>query len=604
MLALAAYAYVFLPYLPKSNNTGGSDYSYFMPQMLAGYYWFLHNGLFSVPWFTPAFCAGVPYFGNMQGIYYSLPQFLTFIVPPAKALQISFMAFAAMGMGGFYALTRTVFGMGRWIALAAAVLFLFNSFFAARFLVAHLTFHAFMLVPLLAVCAFAGSGSSGRRGYFDIWILFGTLILSYMVQSGMIHALPPSLLAIVGVFLVHGYINRLRIEPFIRLLLMGCIALAISAAKLVAGTAYLLQFPRAMIPLSGFGEIWQAMGIAVQSLFSAPAFGKGAAWLQNNEWFPDTNVVLAFHEFEYGVTYIPALIIIIWLVAGLLPGRRQDQDTKNTTARLVIISAFGLLLAIPVFLNWYEPSWTGFLKSLPFFGNSSTLIRWYALYIPLVILISMLIVHSTNRLQRIHAPIALIIIAFVISHNIRMDREHYIINSNYNFATIEAAYARIQSGAPVPAVSRVEWPGLTNIEMMTRRDRNEPLVRGATNAQCYEPMFGHRLEEYPYKSLRAGPTLSGRDGVLNIKNPACMHYPDANDCRPGDHFATSDLAAATEFVNYRPFPFEFPWWQTLANWVSLVSFLVVIAGIVACAVRRLPMLRRQRAPAAAYTKVR
>ena len=211
----------------------------------------------------------------------------------------------------------------------------------------------------------------------------------------------------------------------------------------------------------------------------------------------------------------------------------------------------------------------------------------------------MLIINRANRLERIHTHMALVIIAFVISHNIGIDRRHYIINSNYDFTTIETAYARIQSGAPVPTVSRVEWPGLTNIEMMTRRDRNETLVRGGTNAQCYEPMFGHRLEEYPYTSLRKGPTLSSKDGILNIKNPACMHYPDANDCRPGDHFATSDLAAASNFVNYRPFPFKFPWWQTLANWISLVSILMVIAGIVALGARRIRVPRRQDTPTTA-----
>ena len=65
-----------------------------------------------MPWFTAAFCAGLPYYGNMQGTYFSVPQFLTFVVGPIKALQITFVTFAAMGMGGFYALSRKVFGMG------------------------------------------------------------------------------------------------------------------------------------------------------------------------------------------------------------------------------------------------------------------------------------------------------------------------------------------------------------------------------------------------------------------------------------------------------------------------------------------------------------
>jgi len=592
-VSLAAYAYVFLPFLPESDNTGGTDFSYFLPQLLAGYYWFLHNGPFSVPWFTAAFCAGVPYYGNPQGMYFSLPQYLTFVVGPTKALQVTFLTFAAMGMGGFYSLSRKVFGMGRWVALAGSVLFLFNGFFAARFINAHLTFHAFMLMPLLTVCVFAGTGSSARRAYFDIWILLGTLMLAYMVQSGMIHALPPSLLGIVGIILVHGYFNGLRIVPFVRLLIMGSIALAISAAKLVAGMAFLSQFPREMIPLSGFGGFWQSLVVALQSLFVTPAFGRGAAWLQNNQWFPDTKVILSYQEYEYGVTYIPALIILISLVTLLVTSIRRPQHAKISSQRILIISMLGVLLAIPILLNWYEPGWNGFLKRLPLFGNSSTLIRWIIIYIPLVILISMLIVERAKGLRRVHPAMALVIIASVLSHNMGIDRQHYAIKANYDFTKVETAYVQARSGAPVPAISRIEWPRIPAPALMKRRDRNDALVGGGTNAQCYEPMFGHRLEEYPYTSLREGPTLRGNDGVLNIKNPACMQYPDANECQPGDHFASSNLAAATEFVNYRPFPFQFPWWQTLANWISVVSFLIVVAGIVAFGARRIGIPRWQ-----------
>ncbi|MDA0653302.1 MAG: hypothetical protein O3C49_08515 [Proteobacteria bacterium] len=593
-VSLAVYAFVFLPFLPKSDNTGGADYSYFLPQLLAGYYWFLHNGPFSVPWFTPAFCAGVPYYGNMQGMYFSLPQFLTFAVGPAKALQGTFLAFAALGMGGFYVLSRKAFGMGRWLALAGSVLFLFNGFFAGRFLVGHLTFHAFMLVPLLAVCVFAGMGSTARRGYLDIWILLGALILAYMVQSGMIHALPPSLLGIAGIILVHGYLNGPRIVPFVRLLVMGCIALAVSAAKLVAGMAFLSQFPREMIPLSGFGAFWQSLIIALQSLFFTPAFDRGAAWLQNNQWFTDTKVYLPYHEFEYGVSLIPAIIIATAFFGMLANILRRRDHAGNSLPRMSMILMFGLVIVIPVLLNWYEPGWNWILKRLPVLGNSSTLIRWICLYIPLVILISMLIVERAEELRRFHPAIMLVIVAGVLFHNMSINREYYIKSGDYNFSRIETAHALARSGGTVPTVSRVVWRRIPEKQKMTRHDRNDALVRGDTDAQCYEPMFGQRLGEFPYTSLREGPTLQSKDGLLNIKNPACMQYPDANNCRPGDHFASSDISAARDFMNYRPFPFQLPWWQTLANWISLGSFLILIAGFVAIGVKRIRAPWRQR----------
>lgn len=586
LASLVAYALIFLPFLPEADNTGGPDYSYFLPQLLAGYYWFLHNGPLSVPWFTPAFCAGIPYYGNMQGMYFSLPQFLTFAVGPTMALRATFLTFAAIGLGGFYALSRRAFGMSRWMALAGGVLFLFNGFYAARFIIAHITFHAFMLVPLLGVCVLAGAKPETRRVSFDGWLLLGALVLAYMVQSGMVHALPPSLLGIVAIILVHGYLYGLQIGPFIRLLVMGCVALAMSAAKLAAGMAFLSQFPRDMIPLSGFDSLWQSLTVTLQSLFIAPAFGKGAMWLQNNQWFPDTKVVLAYHEFEYGVTFLPPLILLMWFAAHLVSRFRRKPRAGIGSSRAIILLVVALLLAIPVLLNWYEPTWTATLKRLPLFGNSSTLIRWICLYIPLIVLVSMLVVDRARVLERVRPTAALVIVAFVVIHNAGIDRQYYTTRGNYDFATVERAYVSARNGAPVPPVSRVEHPGLDFSQFMSRRDRNESLVRGATNAQCYEPMFGHRLEEYPYGALREGPALQSENGILNLKNPACMLYPDANGCQPGDHFASAELSAARDFTEYRPFPFRFPWWQTLANWISLLSLLLVLSGLAFLGARR------------------
>ena len=106
---------------------------------------------------------------------------------------------------------------------------------------------------------------------------------------------------------------------------------------------------------------------------------------------------------------------------------------------------------------------------------------------------------------------------------------------------------------------------------MRYRNRNDAMFRGASEAQCYEPMFGHKLEAVPFQTLRPGPALEARNGVLNVKNPACMLYPGSNSCKPGDHFKASERAAAKAFLGYRPFPFVRPWWQRAANTVSVIA---------------------------------
>lgn len=593
--AITFHATLYLRYLPEADGTGGADYSYFLPQLLAGYYWFQHNGPLIVPWFTPAFCAGVPYYPNMQALYLSLPQFLTFVVGPAQALRITFVIFAAAGFMGFHLLLRRMFGVGRWIALAGGILFLFNTFYSARFIVGHLTFHAFMLTPIVAMCALAGARRAGPSRILDVPVLIGALSIGYMVQSGMVHALPPALLGVAAMILVHGHLFGFRWMPFARLIAMGAIALALSAAKLVAGMAYLSNFPREMIPLSGFGGLWQSLAVALQSLFVAPADVAGFLWLRNNQWFPDTKIRLAYHEFEYGVTIIPALIIVCWLTVRVVAVLRGRAAFPAALPRSGIALGMAFVLSLPIVLNWYQPTWTGVLESAPFFGSSSTLIRWISLYIPLVILVSMLVVERARGLARAHPYVALVIIVGVVSINAKLDRQYYERRGNYQFAAVEGAYTAVSRGAPVPAVGTVEWPRIDKRDLMSRRDRNEGLVRGATNPNCYEPMFGHRLEEYPYGPLRQGPTLEARNGVLNIKNPACMVYPEANQCRPGDHFTEDQIGEARNFVSYRPFRFQLPWWQTLANGISVVALFAVMAGIAVLGLGRRRASRRRRA---------
>ena len=253
--ALAAYGIIFLPYVPTAEGHLGTDYGYFLPQLLAGYFWFQNNGALSVPWFTPGFCGGIPFYPNMQGMYLSVPQFLSFAVGPARAVQLTFVIFAGAGFAGFYALMRHSFRTSQWVALMGGVIFMFNGFYAYRFIIGHLTFHAFMLAPLIAVCVLAGRRPDRGHRVFDFWVAIAALIIAYMVQSGMVHALPPSLVGVAVIMMAHALMFGVRWRVFARLALACAIALVLSAGKLAAALAFMAQYPRDMLPLMGFDSI-------------------------------------------------------------------------------------------------------------------------------------------------------------------------------------------------------------------------------------------------------------------------------------------------------------------------------------------------------------
>jgi hypothetical protein len=136
------YLSIYLPFLPNAGDTIGHDFSLHFPNLLTGYFWFLHNGLSAIPWFSPSQCGGFAYYPDPNVAYFSVPQFLVFLVSPMRAIQLTFLLFSLIGLVGSYGLMRHAFRSSRAAAVLAAGIFVFNGFFTYRMLIGHLTFHA------------------------------------------------------------------------------------------------------------------------------------------------------------------------------------------------------------------------------------------------------------------------------------------------------------------------------------------------------------------------------------------------------------------------------------------------------------------------------
>ena len=115
ILALA-YHWIFSAYFPAANGKVGDDYSYFLPKLIAGYFWSLNNGPFVAPWFTPSACGGLPAFANPQNIFYSVPQWLTLFVSPLTAAYLTMLLFAGLGFIGTYLLLNKSFQLSTAVA--------------------------------------------------------------------------------------------------------------------------------------------------------------------------------------------------------------------------------------------------------------------------------------------------------------------------------------------------------------------------------------------------------------------------------------------------------------------------------------------------------
>jgi hypothetical protein len=223
-----------------------------------------------------------------------------------------------------------------------------------------------------------------------------------------------------------------------------------------------------------------------------------------------------------------------------------------------------------------------FLKTLPYFRNSVTLIRSFSAYIPVVIVVACL---ALDRLPLLTAGkfgrllLACISLGIMLLQNVGTDRRFYS-SQGYSIAPIETAYAHAHATYIVPS-----------IEAIGRGDGNEAMVNGISQISCYQPLFGYRLESFRAAPLRLGRVIVHGGQSVNVKNPACYLFPAENGCSPGDHFAMAKEEEAVAFLSYRPFAFGQPYRQKLATWVSLISMIGIIVALLAWTVKALSVWR-------------
>ncbi|MBU0673503.1 MAG: hypothetical protein KJ950_02520 [Proteobacteria bacterium] len=578
-LLISFHFVLFSQFLPNAQGKLGHDYSYNLPMLLDGFYWYLNNGLFSVPWFTPSFCGGMPLLANPAAFYFSVSQFLTFLVDPLTSVRWTFFLFAALGFWGFFLLLTRIFATSRVIGLLGGTLFLFNGLYTYRFIIGHMEFHSFMLIPWLAWLLLRENQGEALldRMKATTGVVISGVLIAYMFMSGMTQLLIPSLITVILMGLVRAYgdqeAGRLVSRFLICFGLAVLLSLALSGVKLVAALSFLENFQRDSYRLPGV----PGLGSLLVLIFRVLALGGGgvdAAGIVVNNEFP-----LGRHELEYGLSVIPFMLIIQAFVLSPF-GRPGTLRKLLQPVHLVLLSLILLLLFIPLGLNYYSPDWNHFLKSVPLIKSLSNFLRWFIIYIPFFILLSCLVLEKNIYLNKFQLPIVVVSIIIILGQNLMTEKGFYDVQG-YDPGLVLAGYSRIEGAGKPPVIKNLTIPmngvGGTNLI----KNRNDALVFGNSQLHCYEPMFGYKLEFLPFKTSHPGPVLSMDAGVFNMKNPACYLYPNENQCRPGDHFQLDQRSELEHFVSFRPFSHRISTRQKVANLMSLFSLIgVLIFGVI------------------------
>jgi hypothetical protein len=573
-VALGAYSWMYLDWLPNGYGQIGYDYAYFLPQLLDGWYWASTNGVLSVPWFTPSFCGGIPAFANPQNVYFSAPQLLTLLLDPLAALQVNFILFGGIAFWGMYLCCHAAFDCSRPASILAATIFLFNGFFVSRYLMGHLTFHVFALLPWVAYFALrtlAEIQPCRRLQYWTDCSAIG-LLVAYMIFSGAAIIIPLMLLSLISLELIRDIQAPGYDTPIGRLFAGVALGVVLAAPKIVAGVSVAEWLPRDHYPLAGLSNLGDLLTTIFASLFLTDGFGASRGGF-TNDVHP-----LGPHEFRYGMTLVPAILFAFVAVRVIL--ERGVRVWRIIPSRgLWPLIALLIALLVPAALNYFAPEWHAFLKRTPFIRNSTTLLRWFAVYIlPVCLLTALAMDYLGKRPGGRLTVAALAFLAVIMLKGVEDSEFTKLHDQAYDPSPVTTAYRAHYDGTSVPNISEIRKDP-RNAEGQRNLAANNALIKGKSQLSCYEPMFGFRLEKFPHRTLHTGSVYEAKDGLLNIKNPACYAFPEANSCRPGDHFKVSERRSAELFAARKPYPFSRPKRQIIANWISLTTILLVLLSL-------------------------
>lgn len=568
-LALLTFAVVFFvkSWLAFSGATLGHDYSFVYPRLGAYLFWAERNGYWSIPYFLPYQCAGIFDFADLQSAYFSFPTAMAMLFPVHWVWPMTMIFFGLAGATGGYAFARFGLGTRHSSAILCGLIMLCNEFFMVRVAVGHVLFHGIMLLPWIALQCLRSRGDYGLKQ--DLPAVAGiALLFSYLVYSGGIQLILPSILSLGILLLAVPIPYRDRLRGWLRLGVGGLLALAISGVKLAESFHLMSHLSRGFYPLPGFKDLFTTLGFAVSALFFEPT----APFMHEN--IVNTSFMIDIHEGIFGVTAIPLLALGFFVV--------MKSDSLGINAILKAVSVryivLAILLLLPIFLNTYNEGWTSFLKSIPVIGQSSNMVRWMMAYILPLAVLSACVFDKYSGGMPVERPLLFAAMLVLMLNLIQFDL-HRFTSPGYSAELIERSLSGPGSGAPVPITEIGTKAG-------SIKGGDDTFLKGVSQVGCYNPIFGYRLEKLRYDNLKLGSAKQLVNGAFNFHNPACYVFPEENACQPGDNFRQDQAAELDKLLNYEPMNYRRPAYLQALGILSLAAAAVCLAATIYGLVRR------------------
>ena len=573
-----AHQIIFQDFFPNNNLLLGHDYSQFIPNFVFGKIWF-NNNFFSIPWFTPSFCCGIPFFGDPQTMYYSFQQLIFLLFSPIVSLKIMFLFFSLIGFFGTFFLLNKSFNKNIYISLIAASLFLFNGFFNYRAVIGHVTFLSYSFIPFY--CYFLIHAFENREDKLKsiFYTLISSLIFANFIHSGSGTIIVTIILSIIFILSTYIYLNE-KFSIVNYLILSFIIGLFIASSKVNAALSFLSNFPRENVPIvfEGYYEFFINL---FKSFFLYPDIYKFNFKIINS-----VTGSLGVHEIEFGVTILPLIIFVIFLT-----NIKKITFNKLNLKKFIALLFMLLIVIVTISMNVSGNELGALFHKLPVVKSTWKHFILAAIYIIPIIIVSSLLIDKINLSERNIKIFTVCCLLIIVLQNYIYNKDFYY-KQNYNPVDFEKFHQdkdKIQNIKIKKGALLLDKEG----KLISDIQRNNMFLEELSPLFCYQAMFGYKFN-LPRKKLifnekneikenlfliTNDPKLINKD-ELNFFNPSCFIFPNENNCQPGDLFKKNQIKELDQFLNYKVFEFKMSKLQKITNYLSIISLIISVIYII------------------------
>jgi hypothetical protein len=535
----------------------GYDYLYFIPRLYEGILFFKAQG-FAAPWYSVSFCGGLPFFGDPQTMFYSVPQLFSLIVPPWSAVVWTSAVFLWLGCWGVLLISRCCLKIDLLPAMFAAAAFAGNGFFRSRMVVGHFSYHSYMLLPLIIYLLVERRIRTSLAG-----VLLGFLG-AYFVHSGSHFA---SFIAIPAVALggavLFLFADRRELALprliFVRAVVGGAVALLLSLSKLVAVVSFMKNFPRHVKGEAPLSFLQTIQTVLFQLLYP--------------ESVPEQHY--GIWEYDCSVTLL-VFVGVLCLIFGRRKGKQAAVHAvgwERIFAALVALGSFFLTLEVIA----GDGVFFSYLKAVPPFESLRATVRFTSVFLLPLCLLAAVGFHRLSERVVIGAVLASIGIVSVVVEPLALS-SRYQTYLAFDISAAPRLDERIQKLGDGPHISRLARKKRGDLELM---------AKGVSNIACLAPNFFRS----PARALAANDVYLEEEGYFNFTDPSCFAYPEYRSCNAKTRIPVSDRENFERLLRHKNPDWGFPVLQERANLISKVSFFFAVGMLFVLLVRRGAFLR-------------